>query len=63
MGSTLESMDEPGDTSAQPAGEVRAMRHHSPRSLGRTVGHGLVHGLASATGGAIVTGLIWWSRR
>ncbi|MEU9198958.1 hypothetical protein [Streptomyces sp. NPDC048332] len=37
-------------------------RHRDLRSLALTAGHGLVHGLASAAGGAVVTGLIWWSR-
>ena len=37
--------------------------HRMFRSLTRTASHGLVHGLASTAGGAIVTGLIWWHQR
>lgn len=33
------------------------------RALARTAGHGLVQGLASATGGAVVAALVWWCRR
>lgn len=33
------------------------------RSLARTAGHGLARALASAVGGAVVTGLIrWWNQ-
>ncbi|MEU9289891.1 hypothetical protein AB0D57_35855 [Streptomyces sp. NPDC048275] len=48
-------------TAASAAGPAERRRYL--RSLGRTAGHGLVYGLASATGGAIVTGLVWWNQR
>lgn len=32
------------------------------RSLGRTAGHGLVRGVTTTVGAAIVTGTLWWIR-
>ncbi|ROQ66095.1 hypothetical protein EDD93_0495 [Streptomyces sp. 840.1] len=43
-------------------GDVPAGRRRDLRSLALTAGHGLVYGLASAVGGAVVTGLIWWNQ-
>jgi hypothetical protein len=52
-----------GTPTGSPVGRDAPKRRRDLRSLGRTAGHGLVQGLASATGGAIVTGLIWWNQR
>lgn len=35
-------------------------RRHLLRSLGRTAGHGLVRGITTTAGGALVTGTLWW---
>lgn len=33
------------------------------RSLVRTAGLGLVHGITTTAGGAVVTGVLWWIQR
>jgi hypothetical protein len=33
------------------------------RSLVRTAGVGLVHGIPTTAGGAVVTGVLWWMQR
>lgn len=43
--------------------DVPPKRRHELRALTRTARHGLVYGLASGTGGAVVTSLIWWQQR
>lgn len=58
----------PEQSGALPAGsfageDVPVRRHRVLRSLARTGSHGLVHGLASAAGGAVVTGFVRWNQR
>lgn len=43
--------------------DVPPKRRHELRALTRTARHGLVYRLASGTGGAVVTSLIWWHQR
>lgn len=57
MGCTPEPTGDPERTSTLPA------LRRDLRSLARTAGHGLVYGLTSAAGGAVVTGLVWWYQR
>lgn len=53
----------PASVASSRSGPSVARRQRYLRSLSRTASHGLVYGLASTTGGAIVTGLIWWGQR
>lgn len=56
--------EEPPASVTSPRSEPPAARRQRYlRSLSRTASHGLVYGLASAVGGAIVTGLVWWGQR